>query len=270
MSGRAGRTHSGAKSKARGWVLKVGLLLLFIWGCVELAIHTGVEEFVKEKVQDWHDKMKVAVEYEIAQQMYVFDAFGNLKDSSLVSDLRVDFNKWQDSTCRPEWDNDDRVRFRKHCAGPIAAEIARFQQVLPLNDKRRRELKELLQQLRRIDGGGQPDSYFIEVRAKVTNNGKEIGTVAPDALLRKGSNDILPLKYVPSEERRQAEKDCQDLEALGTNSRSPCFKNDSVPAAVWIGKFASGLEKTEFFLTLNDSEGKKHEKHAEIRSFSQL
>ncbi len=278
MSRRANRGRSGGKTEARGWFFKSSLLIAFIWGCVELVIHTGIAEFVKVKIQDWHDRMNVEVNYESAQQMYVLDMFGNLKNTDLVSDVRGVLKKMKDDTCRPEWDNNDRIRFRKHCAGPIATEIANSQQNLPAadcNDRRQSSAKrcrvgDLLNQLRRIDSGGPPDSYFVEVRAKITNNGKEIGTLGQQAFLKKGSDQVLSLQYVPSEQRGHVENKCQDLEALGAKAVSPCFKNDSVPVGDWSVKFGAGTEKTELFLTINDAEGKKHEKHTEISSFSPL
>jgi hypothetical protein len=283
MTRRAHHGPSGPKGEVVRWLLKGSGILAFVLVCVELVIHTGLDELVKEKLKDWHDKMKVEVNYESAQQLYVFDVFGNLRSTELVSDLRAVLKNMKDDACRPEWDNNDRVRFRRHCAGPMAAEVARSQQTLlafdekrcrqktlPASDEKPCKLIYLLKQLRRIDSGGQPDAYFVEVRAKVTNNGTEIGTLAQEAFLKKGTDQVLPLKYVPSEERGHAEGNCQDLEALGTKAISPCFKNDSVSVADWNDKFGAGLEKTEIFLTISDGEGKKHEKHTEVRSFSPL
>jgi hypothetical protein len=77
--------------------------------------------------------MNVVVENESARQLYVVDVYGRLKDSPLVRDLRADLDKLEDTDCRPDWDNEDRARVRKHCGGTVANEIAHFQRTLPAN-----------------------------------------------------------------------------------------------------------------------------------------
>jgi len=247
------------KSKAKSRFFKGGLILAFIGGSIELIIHTGIEEFVKEKLQDWHDEMNVVVEYEGARQLYVVDVYGRLKDSSLVSDLRADLNKLEDSNCRPEWDNEDRARFRKHCAGTVANEIAHFQRTLPADDERVEKLKDLWKEVKKIDAGNQPDGIFVEVTAKLTNYGEIVGRVDQEAELQKGTGEKLPLIGAPGDDR----------EILGMKSAKPSitprFRNESVSIAAW-NEFQAATEETKLYLTIRDNE-KNHEKHAEIRSF---
>jgi hypothetical protein len=150
--------------RATGRIFKSSLILAFIYGLFELAAHTGVEEIVKEKLQDWHDKMNVEVGYDSRQQLKVVDVRGILNDDSLVSSHRVALNDIKDSKCRPDWDGEDRFRFKGHCASPIANKITSFQDTLPANGTGRRSLKKLWNRMKQIEAGSKPDSYFVELK----------------------------------------------------------------------------------------------------------
>ena len=216
------------KDEIRKWFLTGALLT----GFITLFFKTGTEDIIKEKLQDWHDRIDVSADYEIGRKLYVVDVGAYIKDEDLLHEVHQSLDSMERFECRPSWSSLGPAFEKTSCASAAAHEVTRLKGRLSGDALKETHLDQLWQAFKDIGGEGHPrlpDKIWVEVKERIRNKGENGGNIELSATLL--SNGQKPIDF---RALSQAENLSVGGIKSGRTSVETVFKSQLINTSDWL------------------------------------